>query len=222
VSSIVLSPRAVAAIRLGVATARAAGWGRRAAILATACGWRESQLGIVGPSQFAPRNSRGVIVPSFNWGACTYSSANPQAGRVLSRVSGTDLGSEGQPISQVWARFASLADGFAYWSAIGSIRRSRPFYEAGDTETIAQIMYDGGYYTATKGTREDRIRNYAWWLRDGAEDVERALRGDTVQRIGVVAALGVAGLAGLVGFRFYKGRALLPELGDLNLARYLP
>jgi hypothetical protein len=221
VSKVVLSPRQVAAIRLGVATAQAAGWGRRAAILATACGWRESQLGLVPPSQFAFYKS-GRLVQTFNWGACTYNKANLAAGRAIGSFAGTDLGAQGQPISQQWARFASLADGFAYWSATPGIRYSRAFYETGDTETIARIMYDKAYYTATKGTREDRIRNYAWWLRDGAEDVERALRGDALQHVGVVAALGVAAVAGLVGFRAYKGRALAPELGQLNLARYLP
>lgn len=142
--------------------ARQAGFSPAAVQIAVAIGWNESRLGTRG--QFVMPDGR----PSWNWGATTARKGMPSFG-------GTDKGPTGKPITQRWAYFDTLREGFDYWRSFAGIRDARTAMEGGDALLTAAAMYDTGYYTMTSGTREKRIRDYADAIRGGATKVAQIL-----------------------------------------------
>lgn len=149
--------------------AKASGLSDAGALLAAGQGWTESYLGTKG--QFVKPDGE----PSWNWGAVT------ARGGVPCSFKGHDT-SEGKTITQTWACFDSMEDGFTYWANIGSIKAALGYMNAGDAIGVAAALFDRGYYTGfptafEKGSPEDRearIKAYAAMLMGGAAIVSSA------------------------------------------------
>lgn len=105
--------------------------------------------------------------PSWNFGGTTARKDVPWFG-------GGDLDSSGKPISQRWARWPDMAAGIDYWLTFGSVRAALPFFAEGNAVAGAAQMFDRGYYTATKGTREERIMEYTRAIVETAKQVAAA------------------------------------------------
>ena len=149
-------------MRLAFDLARGNGLNPAAAQAAAAIGWFESYYGTRKP--FLLPDGR----PSWNWGATTARAGIPSFG-------GGDKDASGNPITQRWARWDSMAEGFDYWvQGFGSVRAALPFFAAGDAIAGAAQLYDRGYFTGVEGTREDRIRAYARAIVDTAAQVAAA------------------------------------------------
>ncbi len=192
-----LSPRHVAAIRLGLEAARAAGLGPLAQIDAVGIGWRESLLGMFG--QFLRTLPDGRKVPSFNWGATTARS------KEIPSFGGTDT-FDGKKIAQRWAYWRNMGEGLDYWLSFPQVRRSRAALERGDEWEIARHFHDGGYFTGAEGlTREQKIAEYAAMIRGGRKQVLAVRDSSRAVAIASCGGLIVAALT-VEGVRRWKRR----------------
>lgn len=141
---------------------RARGLSPAEAQAGAAIGWFESWYGTRPPFLLSTGE------PSWNFGATTARKGVPSFG-------GSDHDKDGNPITQRWARWGSMAEGVDYWiDGFGSVRAALPRFAEGNAVAGAAEMYDRGYYSMTSGTREDRIRGYARAIVDTARLVANA------------------------------------------------
>lgn len=155
---------------------------------------KEALLAIAwGETRFSDPSSWG---DSHNWGAVTY---NPRRGEPFASwgyIEHGDHDANGNAVTYKFQRYPSDLEGVKDKLRIAlrtPAERAAVELSSGVPEALAAAMFDAGYYTGTKGTREDRIAAYASMIRGAMATFAKA-GGGSSPAIASAGAVGVAAI----------------------------
>jgi hypothetical protein len=150
-----------------------------------AIGYLENLYGTMqAPSNWWYVDKEGVSRPSFNWGGVTAKPGQPY-------FIHSDKKADGTPTTHNFRVFDTMQDGYESFYKVWAKPDTYEAARSGDAYLTSKAMYEHGYYEGTKGTAEDRVREYGQTITDVARTVIAKALGEVPTVTMMVSSLGI-------------------------------